>query len=275
MKYTALFALLLSLLTKNSIQNTPNPIKSHAQNNNNENTINCPEWFNGESNEENLSKKFENIIKTNPNIVIQNDCISLLIKRGYTQTAKLIINQYTIPKKIDIVQSIKIVTNHLKQEIDKTVRISYHAEQQQILTPVYSWGQNSTHVLMQVKFAHRQGVPGCLDVWNKDLSIHQKFNQTLHFTAKGINGQIPLTINLEIPLFDSVTRKKEKSYFKDGGVGTIVIILKKIKAKIWKFIGTDEKSQRASVWWDLSDLYPTDMKKYRKIIDDHLYGGKV
>lgn len=54
----------------------------------------------------------------------------------------------------------------------------------------------------------------------------------------------------------------------------MVLVLKKLKKRIWKYLGTDEKSSKATVWWDLSNQYPEAMKKYQKKIDLELYGGQ-
>ena len=52
------------------------------------------------------------------------------------------------------------IAKQIKQEIDKTVRISYEADNIQTLNPIYEWGQNKTHILIRSKFAHRWGSPG-------------------------------------------------------------------------------------------------------------------
>lgn len=49
--------------------------------------------------------------------------------------------------------------------------------------PVMKWGQNYTHVLIYVKYAHRFDSPGCIDVWGHNLTLT---NSTLKYEALGI-----------------------------------------------------------------------------------------
>ena len=91
----------------------------------------------------------------------------------------------------------------------------------------------------------------------------------------GINGQMPLIFELGINLLEKIHSSLDVSYYKNESVGTMVLVLKKLKKRIWKYLGTDEKSKKATVWWDLSEQYPIPMNKYRKKIEQELYGNKV
>jgi len=99
-------------------------------------------------------------------------------------------------------------------------------------------------------------------------------NQNLSFSAMGINGQMPLIFGLGISLLEKIDSSLDMSYYKNESVGTMVLVLKKLKKRIWKYLGTDERSKKATVWWDLSNQYPIPMNKYRKKIEQELYGNK-
>ena len=94
------------------------------------------------------------------------------MKRGYLETAKFLVQEYLVPRKIDILSEMRQANLKIKQEMDKTARIFNNIENMQTLAPVHRWGQNDTHVLISVKFAHRWSSPGCLDTWNQTLSVY-------------------------------------------------------------------------------------------------------
>jgi hypothetical protein len=114
----------------------------------------------------------------------------------------VITEKYYIPQKIDILHHIRNTSNFIKQKIDKTIRISNNLKNRQTLSPIYRWGQNDTHILVNVKFGHRWGSPGCIDIWNKTMSIDD--GQNLSFSAMGINGQMPLVFALGINLLEKI-----------------------------------------------------------------------
>jgi len=179
------------------------------------------------------------------------------MKRGFLDTVELIVKNYIMPRKIDIVTKLRTQTLELKQKVDKISRIFNNLSQRQTLQPVYRWGQNDTHVLINLKFAHRWGSPGCLDTWNKTMTVYDnerdfehgfvsknidennldyyKQNRTFSFKAQGILGQMPLIFDLHFNLHQGVNG--EDSYFKQESVGTIVIVLRKIKTLVWRYLG--------------------------------------
>ena len=51
----------------------------------------------------------------------------------------------------------------------------------------------------------------------------------------GINGQMPLVFDFPLTLYKEVL--PEASYIRDESVGTIVIVMEKVKKGIWSYLG--------------------------------------
>lgn len=178
--------------------------------------IKCPAFFEDHFDSASLNKKFKDLLDNDikKEVTIPDECISLLMKRGFLDTVELIVKNYILPRKIDILPQVRSLTLNSKQEVDKTSRIFNNLKNRQTLEPVFRWGQNMTHILINLKFAHRWGSPGCLDTWNKTMTIYNdednfndEFayekenewfvdnmyykNRSFSFKAQGINGQMP------------------------------------------------------------------------------------
>ena len=133
------------------------------------------------------------------------------------------------------------------------------------LSPVFKWGQNYTHILIYVKFAHRFDSPGCLHIWGKNLTLTEN---NLKFSAFGIQAENPLEFELEFPLFRDID--VAESIEKSESVGTMVIHLKKKAKGIWKKLVQEKfntSNLKVKIWWELADVYPTAMRAYNKMID--------
>lgn len=185
---------------------------------------------------------------------------------GFYEAAELLIQEYFVPKKIDIVDNIRTMANFLITEMDKKKKLANNFNKKQVLRPVLKWGQNYTHTHIYVKYAHRFDSPGCLDTWGKNLTLSEK---NLSFRALGIQSEQPLEFRLDFPLFEKII--PEESYDKSESVGTMVIHLKKAERGIWRYLipkDFDKKAYRIKVWWELAEIYKKAMKEYNKLIDD-------
>lgn len=174
--------------------------------------------------------------------------------------------KWFIPKKIDIVENIRTVSNYVKRELEKKQKLALNFNKRQKIKPVMKWGQNFTHVLVSVKFAHRFDSPSCLDLWGTQLNFT---DSTFHLNSLGIQANMPIEFDIELPLAEKID--PNYSIYVEESVGTIVIKMQKEqKNKIWRRITpTDFDSSEVAmkIWWELADIYSDAMKKYNRLID--------
>ena len=189
------------------------------------------------------------------------------MKHGFYNTVEYLINKWFVPKKIDIVDNLRVTANYLKRHMQKKYKLAMNFNKKQIVSPVMKWGQNYTHILIYVKYAHRFDSPGCLDVWGKQMQFE---SNALKFKAFGIQIDQPLEFRLDFPLFKEILA--DESSYKSESVGTMVIHLKKKKKEIWRYLHPESyevnSKRKVKVWWELGDIYKMAMKAYNKMIDE-------
>lgn len=138
---------------------------------------------------------------------------------------------------------------------------------------MFRWGQNFTHVLLNVKFSHRFDTPSCLHTWGKNLTLddnHFKFN------CLGIQADSPIEYDLDFPLYKAIV--PSESVQKSESVGTMVIHLKKKEKGIWKKLVSDKfdvSTLKLKIWWELADIYPRAMQKYNQMLEKEDEKDKV
>ena len=229
-------------------------------------TLKCPDFYDGLTEENDILKKFEDAVSSDEYDTIEIGCPEGLMRAGFYDVVELLVRDWYIPRKLDVVDNLRATANYLKREMDKKVRIANNFNHKQTIYPVLKWGQNYTHTLMYVKFAHRFDSPGCLDVWGKDLNFT---SNSLSFKALGIQTELPLEFRLAFPLFKEIV--PEESSFKSESVGTMVVHLKKKEEGIWRHLledGFEKGPLRIKVWWELADIYKKAMRRYNKLIDE-------
>jgi len=237
-----------------------------ATSSNAQKAIKCPEFYIDALDEVSIISKFDEHLKSDNEVMIDPSCPEHLMRIGFYNAAEWLLENWFVPKKIDIVDSIRSTADYLKREMDKRLRIAQNFNQKQTIVPVLKWGQNYTHVLIYVKYAHRFDSPGCLDVWGRNLTLNKSH---LNFRALGIQTDSPLEFVLDFPLFKNIISKK--SYYKSESVGTMVIHLKKKKKKIWRHLvplNFPKNHLRIKVWWELADIYKRAMKDFNRLIDE-------
>lgn len=127
--------------------------------------------------------------------------MTLLLKRGYYQSVELLILKYYIPNSVDVSQTLSSSISEIRTSMDSSLRLSRGLSKSQTLIPVVKWGQNKTHVLLNSKFAHRFGSPGCLDVWDHQFEAGVT---DFSFKALGIQTDYLIKIKLEVDLFQEI-----------------------------------------------------------------------
>ena len=160
----------------------------------------------------------------------------------------------------------RTVSNYAKRELEKKKKLALNFNKRQKIIPVAKWGQNFTHVLVYVKFAHRFGSPGSNDNWGTQVKFE---DHRLHVNTLGLHGDMPVEFELDIPLFARI--EPEQSHYSSESAGSIVVKMRKGEDnKIWRDLVDKEYNKdklTLKIWWELADVYEEPMKKYNRMID--------
>lgn len=180
--------------------------------------------------------------------------------------AEIMVTDYFVKEKVDILEHLSSEAESIKKTLDSIVRLASSASKKlPVLMPAFQWGQNKSHILINTKFSHRIGSPGCLEVWGHEFNASD-FKVTFSAIAKQ-NDRI-LNISLNIPLASRVINTG--SYYKNDSVGTIVIFLEKSFPDIWMTLQPPHiklNSLRGNVWWELAGPYKKDMEKFSRLLE--------
>jgi len=228
-------------------------------------TVECPAYLQGIYNEDKMILKIQTDIAQGTVTNIHHNCAEFLIKQGKYDAAEYLLKEWFVKRKIDIVENVRATVSYVKKEVDRTLSLASNFKKKQKIGPVFRWGQNFTHVLIHVKFAHRFDSPGCLHTWGKNLTLT---SDRLFFNCLGIQAETPLEFELDFPLFRPII--PEDSIEKSESVGTMVIHLRKKTKGIWKKLVADKfdaSDLKLKIWWELADIYPRAMQKYNQLID--------
>ena len=163
-------------------------------------------------------------------------------------------------------ENIRTVSNYAKRELEKKQKLVLNFNRRQKIKPVMKWGQNFTHALVYVKFAHRFDSPGCIDNWGTQVNFT---DTSIRLNSLGIQGDMPIEFDSEVSLFDGIV--PEESTYLTESVGTMVIKLKKAENnKIWRNLlspSSDKSQYHLKLWWELAEIYEEPMKKYNRLVE--------
>ncbi len=90
------------------------------------------------------------------------------------------------------------------------------------ISPAFQWAQSLDHVFLSVKFATRMDSPGCLDTFDKNISLGN--NSFSMYISCRIDKQI-FRYELDLELFENID--VNSSYFEIGSVGRLYANLTK------------------------------------------------
>ena len=155
----------------------------------------------------------------------------------------------------DLLQKIREIQNNLIK-LEKKIKSSSEIQK---ITPFFKWGQNSTHILINLKYSHREDSPGCLDVTNHILNVEDK---KFFFSAEGHQSHRNMIFSLNLNLIKDISGFK----FFHESVGTVLIVLEK---KLEEFWDTFCLENLGKVWWELGNKDKKKKKgKVKKDIEE-------
>lgn len=200
-------------------------------------------------------------MKTN---TVHNECLELLIKRGFYESARFLINEYfsKMFSEQTMQSNVKSTTNYVKTEIDKKIKVAHNIGKDQKIKSAWLWGQSKTHLVFHAKFTYKFDLTGCSDVWNINFGVDEKKFSTVYLTANGIQNSTPMKYSLTIPL--SQKALSNGSYYKMNtpGIGSILIYVKKETEGNWPVLQTSQDEDVKKVWWPFEKMFAKDMNEY-------------
>lgn len=135
-------------------------------------------------------------------------------------------------------------------------KYKYAEKDYQVVSPAFQWAQNLNQIFIEVKFAHRIDSPGCLEIEKLSHEINKNF---LHFEGYCVLGDFPIKFELNLNLYDQIT--KEGTTINSGSVGRYQLYLMKKEAKYWERLLFDKNQviSNMKVWFEMKNKYDSEI----------------
>lgn len=176
-------------------------------------------------------------------------CISTLINKNFYDSAEYLFDNYYKKRNLsqkaiyEFRKAMKNSTHHMEEleKLAKRQQTSYLER-----SPPTQWAQSLDEIQMEVKFALRHGVPGCIHTFDTNITFTK---DTLNLTAFCYEGDIKMKYVLNIHLWGTID--PEESEYEELAAGGILITLQKDPAPgRWLTLCFDEKPENLKLWYD-------------------------
>lgn len=176
-------------------------------------------------------------------------CISTLINKNFYGSAEYLFENYYKKRNLsqkaiyEFRRAMKNTTHHMEEleKLAKRQQTSYLER-----SPPTQWAQSLDEIEMEVKFSLRHGVPGCINIFDLNITFTR---ETLNLTAFCFEGDIKMKYVLNIHLWGTID--PEESEWEELSVGGILITLvKDPKPARWMTLCFDEKPENLKLWYE-------------------------
>ena len=200
-------------------------------------------------------KKNMNSLKTH-----SHSCIDTLVKFCKTSALDFYLNELS-KLGIQYKENLEISTNTLMTQINDVYnKHKYSESEYQDVFPASRWAQNMDEVFIEVKFAHRQDSPGCLEMKNLKVELKEKNIKLIGYC---VLGEVPIKMNFNIKLFNKINVAESKHF--ESSVGRYQFnLVKKKKDTYWRKL-VEEKADiptNMRVWFEMKEKYQSQIAKY-------------
>lgn len=133
------------------------------------------------------------------------------------------------------------------------------------ISPAFQWAQSLDHVFLSVKFAKRMDSPGCLDTFDKNITLGN--NSFSMYISCRIDKQI-FRYELDLELFENIDLNS--SYFELGSVGRLYANLTKAdRPSRWRrLLKQTEKMPNMQIWWEMHERHDEALLKHTQFETD-------
>jgi len=210
--------------------------------------------------------KFKTVLQKKD--TIHNECLELLIKRGFYESSRFLMNEYFSKMFSESIMqnNVRSATNYVKTEIDKKIKLAHNIGKDQNIKPAWLWGQSNSHIVFHVKFTYKFDLTGCSDIWNINFGADEN-KKNVYLTANGIQNMTPMKYNLQIPIFEKVISKGSYYKMNSPGIGSVLLYVKKEKEGNWPILYNGKEEDLKKVWWPFDKMFEKDMEEYAKSVD--------
>jgi len=164
-------------------------------------------------------------------------------------------------------EALNIAINNVQKKLeDFHNKFKFEDTDFQKVSPAFQWAQSMTHVYLEIKFAHRQDSPGCLELKSHSIEIYKNM---FYFKGYCVLGDIPIRFELNLELFQDIN--KEESTWDFSSVGRFVVTLKKSMGNMyWDRLLKDqnERLQNMKVWFEMRNKFEDELKSYMEEDDE-------
>ena len=181
-------------------------------------------------------------------------CISTLINKNFYISAEYLFESYF--KKRNLSQkAIYEFRNSMKDTSRQLNELEKLSKRQQThyleRSPPTKWAQSLDEIDMEIKFSLRHGVPGCIHIFDLNITFTK---DTLNLTGFCVEGEIKMKYVLNIRLWGTID--PEESDWEELGVGELAInLVKDPRPGRWLTLCLDEKPDNLVLWFEKHQQY--------------------
>jgi hypothetical protein len=181
-------------------------------------------------------------------------CISTLINKNFYDSAEYLFENYYKKRNLsqkaiyEFRNAMKNTTHHM----DELVKLSKRQQTSYLeRSPPTRWAQSLDQIEMEIKFSLRHGVPGCINIFDLNVTITR---DTFNLTGFCYEGDIKMKYVLNLHLWGSID--PEESDWEMLSVGEIsVTLVKDPKPGRWMTLTFDEKPENLELWFERHQKY--------------------
>lgn len=176
-------------------------------------------------------------------------CISTLINKNFYSAAGYLFDNYYKKRNLsqkaiyEFRNEMKNTTHHMEElgKLSKRQQTSYLER-----SPPTQWAQSLDEIELHVKFSLRHGVPGCINIFDLNVTITR---DALNLTGFCVEGDIKMKYVLNIALWGTID--PEESDWEELSVGEIgITLVKDPRPGRWQTLCMDERPENLVLWYE-------------------------
>lgn len=199
-------------------------------------------------------------INSNKLLLERNEyCIEYLILKG---KLLLVDNMVKELKNINISTESYVKKGTLKAiEKAKSIFNSYKFldTEYNIVYPCFEWAQSMDRIFINIKFSHKWDAPGCMEVKNSEILVHENL---VMINTICVIGDNPVKYVLNLDLYDHIDEGDIMN--NTSTTGRLQLSFKKLRPSYWKILRRkySDFPKNSRIWIEMRDKFVDQLPKF-------------
>lgn len=207
-----------------------------------------------------INNELLSFIHSNKVLLEKNDyCIEYFILRGKLSLADNFVKEL---KKINI-SSEAYIKKGLLKAIEKAKNFydnfKFLDTEYNVVYPCFEWAQSMDRIFINIKFSHKWDAPGCMDVKDSEVLVHENL---VMINTVCVIGDNPVKYVLNLDLYDYIDENDIMS--NTSTTGRFQLSLKKKTSGYWKILRRkySDFPKNSRIWIEMRDKFIDQLPKF-------------